>query len=117
MLPRTGRLRKKREFEQVYQQGRRVSMESFTMYVHAREDNAPTRFGFVVGRRFGTHVQRNRVKRRLRAAARGLWESLPPGYDLVCVARPAAADAPIEQIQQQMQQASIKAGVTIRGKA
>jgi len=115
MLPRAGRLRKKREFEQVYQQGRRVSMESFTMYVHARDDDAPTRLGFVVGRRFGTHVQRNRVKRRLRAAARGLWENLPPGYDIVCVARPAATDAPIAQIQHQMQHALTQAGVKTRG--
>lgn len=111
MLPRAGRLRKKREFEQVYQQGRRVSMESFTMYVHARGDEMPTRLGFVVGRRFGTHVQRNRVKRRLRAAARGLWESLSPGYDIVCVARPAAAVAPMEQILKQMRQAFAQAGV------
>ncbi len=105
MLPRAGRLRKKREFEQVYQQGRRVSMESFTMYVHARGDDAPTRMGFVVGRRFGAHVQRNRVKRRLRAAARALWRQLPVGYDVVCVARDAATTTPIEQIQRQMQQA------------
>ncbi|MCX7925117.1 MAG: ribonuclease P protein component [Fimbriimonadales bacterium] len=116
MLPRAGRLRKKREFEQVYQQGRRVSMESFTMYVHARGDDAPTRMGFVVGRRFGTHVQRNRVKRRLRAAARSLWEQLPAGYDVVCVARPAAATAPIEQIRQQMQHALDTARAKTGGK-
>lgn len=117
MLPRAGRLRKKREFEQVYQQGRRVSMESFTMYVHARGDDAPTRFGFVVGRRFGTHVQRNRVKRRLRAAARGLWENLPAGYDVVCVARSAAVTAPIEQIQREMTRALAQAGFHTGGEA
>lgn len=98
-----GRLRKQREFERAYQQGRRISMESFTMYVHRRGDDAPTRMGFVVGRRFGTHVQRNRVKRRLRAAARGLWAHLPAGYDVVCVARTTAATTPIEQLRQQMQ--------------
>lgn len=111
MLPRAGRLRKPRDFELVYQQGRRVSMESFTMYVHARGDDAPTRMGFVVGRRFGTHVQRNRVKRRLRAAARSLWEQLPAGYDVVCVARPAAATTPTKQIQRQMAHALQLAGV------
>ncbi|MCX7993068.1 MAG: ribonuclease P protein component [Fimbriimonadales bacterium] len=115
MLPRAGRLRKKREFEQAYQQGRRVSMGLFTMYVHARGDNAPTRVGFVVGRRFGTHVQRNRVKRRLRAAARELWNHLPAGYDVVCVARTAVANAPIEQIQQQMARALEQAGVHAGG--
>ncbi|MCS6918873.1 MAG: ribonuclease P protein component [Fimbriimonadales bacterium] len=117
MLPRAGRLRKKREFERAYQQGRRVSMESFTMYVHARGDDAPTRIGFVVGRRFGAHVQRNRLKRRMRAAARGLWERLPNGYDVVCVARTAAATAPIEQIRQQMQRALEMAGAKAGSKA
>ncbi len=115
MLPRAGRLRKKREFERAYQKGRRVSMESFTMYVHARGEDTPTRFGFVVGRRFGTHVQRNRMKRRLRAAARGLWERLPAGYDVVCVARTAAATTPVEQIRLQMQRALQQAGVHAGG--
>ncbi|GIV10941.1 MAG: hypothetical protein KatS3mg020_0432 [Fimbriimonadales bacterium] len=92
-------------------------MESFTMYVRARDDDAPTRLGFVVGRRFGAHVQRNRLKRRLRAAARGLWRHIPPGYDVVCVARADAATAPLEQIQQQMRQAFAQVGVTIGGKA
>ncbi|MGQ9901972.1 MAG: ribonuclease P protein component [Fimbriimonadales bacterium] len=111
MLPRTGRLRKKRDFERVYQQGQRVSMESFTMYVYARGDDAPTRMGFVVGRRFGTHVARNRVKRRLRAAARALWAQLPHGYDLVCVARPPAANAPIDALRDQLQRALQQGGV------
>ncbi|MCS7209875.1 MAG: ribonuclease P protein component [Fimbriimonadales bacterium] len=115
MLPRAGRLRKKREFEQVYQQGRRVRTESFTMYVRAREDDAPTRMGFVVGRQFGTHAQRNRVKRRLRAAARKLWERLPAGYDVVCIARPAATTAPIEQIQRQLQSALTLTGISSTG--
>jgi ribonuclease P protein component len=111
MLPRAGRLRHKRDFERVYQQGRRVSMESFTMYVYARGDDAPTRLGFVVGRRLGTHVARNRVKRRLRAAARALWAQLPHGYDLVCVARSPAATAPIDALREQFQRALRQGGV------
>ena len=111
MLPRAGRLRAKRDFERVYQQGRRVSMESFTMYVYARGDDAPSRLGFVVGRRLGTHVARNRVKRRLRAAARALWAQLPHGYDLVCVARSPAATAPIDALREQFQRAIQHGGV------
>jgi ribonuclease P protein component len=110
MLPRAGRLRHKRDFERVYQQGRRVSMESFTMYVYARGDDAPSRLGFVVGRRFGTHVVRNRVKRRLRAAARALWARLPHGYDLVCVARPPAATAPMDALREQFLRALQQGG-------
>lgn len=105
MLPRRARLRKKQEFEQVYQQGRRVSMEAFTMYGLKRDGINPTRVGFVVGRRFGSHVVRNRVKRRLRAAVRACWNAIPQGYDMVLVARDAAATMPFEALCQQVRKA------------
>ncbi|MDW8107658.1 MAG: ribonuclease P protein component [Armatimonadota bacterium] len=117
MLPQAGRLRKKSDFERAYQQGRRVAMESAVLYVYARGDEAPTRMGFVVGRRFGASVVRNRVKRRLRAAARALWATLPAGYDLVWVARPAAATLPFERLQQQMRTALRQAEVPTGGGA
>jgi ribonuclease P protein component len=63
------------------------------------------------GGSFGTHVARNRVKRRLRAAARPLWERLPHGYDLVCVARPPAATAPMDALREQFQRAFQQGGV------
>jgi ribonuclease P protein component len=50
-----------------------------------------TRFGFAVGRRVGKAVLRNRVKRRLREAAR--LTPVRPGWDVVVIARPAAAAA------------------------
>jgi len=111
MLPRAGRLRHTRDFERVYQNGRRVSMESFTIYVYPRGDDAPTRIGFVVGRRFGTQVARNRVKRRLRAVARALWPRLPRGYDIVCVARSPAATAPMDALREQFQHALQQGGI------
>jgi ribonuclease P protein component len=111
MLPSAGRLRAKRDFERAYQQGRRVSMESFTMYIYVRGDDAPTRIGFVVGRRFGTHVARNRVKRRLRAVARALWTQMPHGYDLVCVARLPAATASVDALREQFRHALQQGGV------
>lgn len=36
---------------------------------------------------------RNRVKRRIREAARSVYPQMQPGYDLLLVARPAAATA------------------------
>lgn len=47
--------------------------------------------GFVVPKRVGTAVARNRLKRRLRAAIAAL--PLAPGWDMVISARPAAANA------------------------
>lgn len=55
----------------------------------ARPDAAP-RVAVVAGRKVGGAVQRNRAKRRLRAAL--AFGSLPAGLDLVVVARHSVLD-------------------------
>jgi ribonuclease P protein component len=52
-----------------------------------------TRFGLATGRRLGTAVVRNRVRRRLREALRVMAPSFQPGWDVLIIARPALADA------------------------
>jgi len=50
-----------------------------------------SRYGFVVGKRVGKAVVRNRIKRLLREIMR--QTPLKPGWDIVFIARPAAATA------------------------
>ena len=50
-----------------------------------------SRYGFSVSRRVGKAVTRNRVKRLLREILR--LTPLPPGWDIVFIARPQAAGA------------------------
>jgi len=59
-----------------------------------------SRIGFSVSRRVGGAVQRNRVKRRLREVIRRKLPRIAPGYDLVITARPGAADARMETLEQ-----------------
>jgi len=52
---------------------------------------APPRFGFVVTKKIGGAVQRNRIRRRLKAAIASIADDeAVPGYDYVVVARRAA---------------------------
>ena len=92
-MQRRYRLRRSSEFEHARTEGKAWSHPLLTVYVHAREDLDPSRVGIVVTKRTGKATVRNRVKRRLREAARTLYPMLAAGHDIVAVARPAAAEA------------------------
>lgn len=70
------------------------------MLISLRDNDLPrNRYGFVVGKRTGTAVSRNRVKRRLRAVIDGVHDCLGQGYDIVIVAKPAILQQPYSELQ------------------
>lgn len=71
------------------------------MYV--RPQASGRRFGFVVGKKVGKAVVRNKVKRRLRAACRECLPYLKSGFDAVFVARKGAAEADYHCLLSEMQ--------------
>jgi ribonuclease P protein component len=56
-------------------------------------DGAPPRVAYSVGKRVGSSVTRNRVRRRLRAAVASHRPRLQPGRAYLLAASPTAADA------------------------
>jgi len=97
MLPRAHRLTKRGDFARVRQHGRSRAHPLLILVV-APNGGETTRAGLVVGKRIGTAVVRNRVKRLLREAVRARLSCLPPGYDIVLIARQEAAGARLGDI-------------------
>lgn len=94
MLPAAARMRASKAFDATVRDGVRAGRP--TVVVHARRANDPAdpqvQVGFVVSRKVGNAVVRNRVKRRLRHLAAGLVPDTPTGVMLVVRALPGAAD-------------------------
>ncbi len=94
-MKRRNRLSRSRDFDDVYRKGRSVSTRYLVLYAFPRSDEGEEepRLGLAVSRKVGGAVERNRVKRRLRAAFEELQESLPHGRDFVLIVRPGFAEA------------------------
>ncbi len=88
-LGKDRRLRQRGQFLAL-QRARRVNQRQI-LFLWRPNGLAFSRLGLTVSRRVGNAVVRNRIKRRLREIFRRADAALPPGIDLVAVARPPAA--------------------------
>ena len=96
MLPRPNRLRRREEFQAAYRRGRSWANPLIALHVLPRPEGM--RVGVTVSKKVGGAVVRNRVRRRLREAIRLRLPGWRNGFDLVVVARSAAAEAPFEAL-------------------
>lgn len=89
------RLRKNSQFAAVYEFGETWAGELVVLKAipNGLEFN---RYGFVVGKRLGKAVVRNRVKRLLREVSRAI--PTKPGWDMVFIARSQAATASYHEV-------------------
>jgi len=92
------------------QKGRRQSMSSVTLETCvppvARSKPGFARVGFTASRKIGGAVERNRAKRRLRAAAASVLPLLArEGHDYVLVARNATLSRPFAELTRDLSKA------------
>ncbi len=81
------RLKKRRDFLAAAQ-GSRAARRAFVLEMRERGDEAPARLGFTVTKRTAKKaVERNRIRRRLREAARIAMQAAPAGRDHVLIGR------------------------------
>ena len=96
-MKRRNRLSRSRDFDTVYRKGRSFSTRYLVVYLFPREDSDEPvdgpRLGLAVPRKVGDAVQRNRLKRRLRASSRSSRSAPPPEHDYVLSAREGLAEA------------------------
>ncbi|MGN6501720.1 MAG: ribonuclease P protein component [Pseudolysinimonas sp.] len=91
MLAKANRVTRPDDFRTVVRQGRRAATTLAVYYRLKRDPAEPARFGFIVSRAVGGAVQRNLVRRRMRAVGRELVERGAHGADVVVRALPASA--------------------------
>ena len=112
-MERARRLRKGKAFDTVYQKG---TVTGGPLLALRRLPNAEgnVRWGFAVGKRLAKRaVVRNRVKRRLKEAARSL--PVVSGFDFIVTAREGAVEASFSQLRAALERLLRRARVLADG--
>jgi ribonuclease P protein component len=95
-MRRRNRLSRSRDFDAVYRHGRSVSTRYLVLYAFPRDGDGDAgeepRLGLAVSRKVGGSVERNRLKRQLRAAFDAMADDVTPGRDYVLIVRPGLAE-------------------------
>ena len=87
--------KRRKDFAAAYRTGRVQSSRLLVLRVSPNGSNV-TRFGFVAGKVVGGAVVRNKIKRRLREAAR--MTATAAGFDIVIGARKPSATASYREL-------------------
>lgn len=118
-LPAAYRLRDRRDFKKVYGRGDRYHSRHLILRALPPETSmspqataTPTQVGISIGRRVSRKaVERNRIKRQLRAGVRQLLPQLEPGWKLVAIVKPEALSCTYAGFLRELEQLFGKAGV------
>ena len=106
-----GRLRRRAAFLLLAAKGRKAPMPGLVLQAMQRGDTGPARLGFTVTKRVGNAVVRNRVRRRLKEAARlNLAEQPLAGVDLVLIGREGTRRRAFGALREDFRRALAKVG-------
>jgi len=95
---RVERLRRKRDFDAVFQDGSRFCGRM--LIVRARPNDLPhARLGMMIAKQFGNAVRRNRIRRLIREAFRLNKPPASVGLDLVVTLTRGWKDASFDEVQ------------------
>jgi ribonuclease P protein component len=106
------RIRRRPEFERVYNEGARISGRFMTVFLLQTGGPGP-RLGVAATRKMGNAVERNRAKRLAREIFRR--HKITAGYDIVIVPRREMLDAPFATLEADYDRALERRGTARSG--
>src|ERR1051326_2485016 len=114
---RESRLLRHSDFERVYKGGRRHFASRLTVFYLPRQDGGGFRVGFTVGKALGGAVERNRMKRRLRAAGRLHLPQVQAPVDIVINPKKIVLSADFAELENEISRAFAVVQKSVESKA
>ena len=80
------RLKKNYQYNYVYKHAESVADKNFVL-LYCTANCSPTKVGFSVSKKYGKAVERNRIRRQMKAAVSEFIDKLAVGYNAVIIPR------------------------------
>lgn len=97
------RVKTEQDFQKVFKQGESCANRKFVVYRLAKPGQAHFRVGLSVGKKVGNAVERNRVKRLLRANLFELKDGIDPEIDFIVIARPSISGCEHAEVKRNLE--------------
>jgi ribonuclease P protein component len=111
MLPLKNRLKKKKEFKEVFKKGEPFE-EDFLFLKKKKNDSKEIKIGFIVSLKVSKKaVVRNKIKRTLREVVKNKINKTERGYDVVFIARPEIKNKDFQEIKECLEKLLKKANI------
>jgi len=107
------RIKKNKEFQEVFKNGRSFANRQFVVYVLHREEQTYFRIGLSVSKKIGNAVTRNRIKRYIRQAVLELGDRMTSGVDYVIIARKPLSEMGFFEVKKSLEHV-LKVGKVLR---
>lgn len=110
MLKSINRLRKRKEFAYLYNNGTAKHTAHLTL-VSLPTKHRPLKIGFSIGKKIGKAHLRNLIKRRLRAIVRDLVPTMPDNYNVVFIAKAGIDNITFDEMKKEVKFLIEKSGL------
>jgi ribonuclease P protein component len=107
------RVKKNKDFQEIFQKGRSFANRQFVVYALKKEDQDYFRIGLSVSKKLGNAVTRNQIKRYVRQSILELKEQVASGNDYVIIARKPAAEMDFFEVKKSLTHV-LKVGKVLR---
>jgi ribonuclease P protein component len=98
-LPSRLRLKESRDFARMREQGKSQAGRYLVLAVSRQEGLSEFKFGIVTGKKLGSAVVRNRLRRQLREVVRAHRAEVAPGFHFVIIPRWRAPTAAFSELE------------------